>query len=646
MKPSPHHRKPWRQLACLFLGFLTLSWNSCAVRSPPAWWRAGRPRKRLGSAAEAELLSHLAVLLLPEEPIGELFRDFPVKQPGNWGKSHLSPDLSVYGALKKKDAAVFLEYDGYYRHHTPQGIAADIRKSEALLRQAPNGSQVLRISHAQRGWDLACHTSEVIVDPWQSARPKSLAKALRQIVQFVRTNWGSTLQTSVNVRLQDFLDSPADSFCMPAVEFTRKVAATGDCDPSQLHDFLREQLNMTASQSENLTGKHPALKCRSVESECRPIVQWLRDAGLKKAQIAKVIGRFLGVLGYSIEGNLNPIVQWLRDLGLKKAEIAKVISRFPQVLGCSIAENLKPTVQWLRDAGLKKAQIAKVIGRFPGVLGYSIEGNLNPTVQWLRDLGLKKAEIAKVISRFPQALGCSIEENLKPTVQWLRDLGLEKDEIAKVIGRFPFVLGCSIEGNLNPTVQWLRDLGLKKAEIAKVIGRVPQVLGYSIEGNLKPTVQWLRDAGLKKAQVAKVIGRHPQVLGYSIEGNLKPTVKWLHDLGLNQTEVARTVVNNPSMFGFCIESNLALKIVLLQQFVTPEHLPGFIAQYPVILNFSYERWAYRIKVLRHCRQPWSFGPALELTDAAFFRRYGTHVDEPVGVGSLPQVKKVRFLGGT
>ncbi|CAE7843369.1 unnamed protein product [Symbiodinium microadriaticum] len=386
MKPSPHHRKPWRQLACLFLGFLTLSWNSCAVRSPPAWWRAGRPRKRLGSAAEAELLSHLAVLLLPEEPIGELFRDFPVKQPGNWGKSHLSPDLSVYGALKKKDAAVFLEYDGYYRHHTPQGIAADIRKSEALLRQAPNGSQVLRISHAQRGWDLACHTSEVIVDPWQSARPKSLAKALRQIVQFVRTNWGSTLQTSVNVRLQDFLDSPADSFCMPAVEFTRKVAATGDCDPSQLHDFLREQLNMTASQSENLTGKHPALKCRSVESECRPIVQWLR--------------------------------------------------------------------------------------------------------------------------------------------------------------------------------------------------------------------------------------------------------------------VARTVVNNPSMFGFCIESNLALKIVLLQQFVTPEHLPGFIAQYPVILNFSYERWAYRIKVLRHCRQPWSFGPALELTDAAFFRRYGTHVDEPVGVGSLPQVKKVRFLGGT
>ncbi|CAE7673400.1 MTERF4, partial [Symbiodinium sp. CCMP2456] len=630
MKPSPNRRKPWRQFGCLFLGFLALSSSTCVVRSPPAWWRAGYPRKRLGSVAEAELLSHLAVLLLPEEPIAELFRDFPVKQPGSWGKSHLSPDLTVYGALKKKDAALFLEYDGYYRHHAPEGIATDIRKSEALLRQAPKGSQVLRISHAYRGWELACETSEIIVDPWQPGRPKSLAKAIRQIIQFVRKKWGRMLQTSVRVRLQGFLDSPADGSCMPAVEFTRQAAATGDCDPSQLHEFLREQLNMTVSQSENLTGKHPAMKRYGVESNCRPIVQQLREMGLQQADIATAIGRHPSVLGCSIEGNLKPTVQWLRDLGLKKAEIAKVIGRFPQVLGCSIEQNLKPTVQWFRDLGLKKAEIAKVIGRCPQVLGCSIEKNLMPTVQWLLELGLKKAEIAKVIGRFPQVLGYSTEQNLKPTVQWLRDLGLKKAEIAKVIGRFPQVLGYSIEQNLKPTVQWLRDLGLKKAGIAKVIGRLPQVLGYSIEQNLKPTVQWFRDLGLKKAEIAKVIGRFPQVLSCSIEENLKPTARWLQDLGMNQTEVARTVVNNPGMLSLRVESNLARKIVLLQQFVSLESLPGLLAQYPVILNYGYERWAYRSKVLHQCCKPFSFACALQLTDAAFFRRYGKHVDEPVG----------------
>ena len=54
------------------------------VRGPPAWWREGRPRKRLGSLAEAELLSHLAVLLLPEEQmfsgLGLTMRFFEVEE--------------------------------------------------------------------------------------------------------------------------------------------------------------------------------------------------------------------------------------------------------------------------------------------------------------------------------------------------------------------------------------------------------------------------------------------------------------------------------------------------------------------------------------------------------------------------------------
>ena len=105
---------------CLLSGFPTLfSRGCCAVRSPPGWWNAGRARKRPGSVAEAELLSHLAVLLLPEEPIEELFRDFPAQHSETWGRKTLSPDLAVYGALQAKEAALFLEYDGHYRHLEP-----------------------------------------------------------------------------------------------------------------------------------------------------------------------------------------------------------------------------------------------------------------------------------------------------------------------------------------------------------------------------------------------------------------------------------------------------------------------------------------------------------------------------------------------
>lgn len=38
----------------------------------PSWWAKGWPRGRAGSQAEAELLSQLAVLLMPQTDIGEL----------------------------------------------------------------------------------------------------------------------------------------------------------------------------------------------------------------------------------------------------------------------------------------------------------------------------------------------------------------------------------------------------------------------------------------------------------------------------------------------------------------------------------------------------------------------------------------------
>ena len=113
----PQSRKPRRAFRFVLLGFLPfLSCGSCAVRGPPSWWKAGRPRRRPGSLAESELLSHLAVLLLPEEPIGELFRDFPAEKSEGWGRNTLSPDLAVHGAFESEEAALFLEYDGYYRH--------------------------------------------------------------------------------------------------------------------------------------------------------------------------------------------------------------------------------------------------------------------------------------------------------------------------------------------------------------------------------------------------------------------------------------------------------------------------------------------------------------------------------------------------
>ena len=442
--------------------------------------------------AEAELLSHLAVLLLPVEPIEELFRDFPAVRSDGWGRSTLSPDLTVYGALQSHEAALFLEYDGYYRHLLPAGLAADTRKSKALLHFAPAGSYVLRIAHADREFKPSCEIGEVVVDPWKPSHEASLVKPLRQVAMFLLKQLGNGLQSGLKTRLQTFVEYPAGSSRQAAVEFSRRIA-DDECElnPAPLRDFLQAQLCLSPSQGEELIRKCPALASGIAEDGIERRMQLLEACGLQQAEVAKVIARFPPVLRLSIEDNLKPTAQWLRDLGLTTAEVAKVLARHPAVLGCSIEENLKPTVQWLRDLGLTKEGVAKVIAKFASVLWYSIEENLKPTVQWLRDSGLKKVEVAKVIARYPQVLGYSIEENLKPTVQWLRDLGLKKVEVAKVIARHPQVLGLSIEENLKPKVCLLLDW-FSSEKVQHVLVQNPYILGRS-------RVRWVRRSQVSQA---------------------------------------------------------------------------------------------------------------------------------------------------
>ncbi|CAE7615690.1 unnamed protein product, partial [Symbiodinium sp. CCMP2456] len=52
--------------------------------------------------------------------------------------------------LEDTDAALFVDYDGAPAHMQPAGKAADIAKTEELLRQSPPGSYVVRVAHEGR----------------------------------------------------------------------------------------------------------------------------------------------------------------------------------------------------------------------------------------------------------------------------------------------------------------------------------------------------------------------------------------------------------------------------------------------------------------------------------------------------------------
>ena len=468
--------------------------------------------------AEAELLAPLGELLMPSIPVGEMFRSF--KAPSGWGKSYVEPDLTAYGVLKDQKAALFVEYDGYWRHATKEGMEKDFLKNSALLEFAPAGSFVIRIGHTGRG-QLDGHVLCLSVNTWRPGDQTSLAQVLKNVLEQIVPRLQTVLHPSV-------------------------------CRCLERH--LQKERSIVISQSSQEFREATAVVLGK-GSTAEEIWTFLHTEGFQPEDIHKMekhacMGRV------SIPKTLQPLLQFLFDLGLTKTQVAKSVATHPPILGCSIDQNLQPTVQWLLDLGLSRSQVAKSVATHPPILGYSIDQNLQPTVQWFSDLGLTKSQVAKAVATFPPILGCSIDQNLQPTVQWFSDLGLTKSQVAKAVATFPPILGCSIDQNLQLTVQWFSDLGLTKSQVAKAVATHPQILGCSIDQNLQPTVQWLLDLGLSRSQVAKSVATHPPILGYSIDQNLQPTVQWFSDLGLTKSQVAKAVATFPPILGCSIDQNL------------------------------------------------------------------------------------------
>ena len=557
----------------------------------PDWWNRGWPRERVGSMAEAELLSQLALLLRPRVPIAEMFRRFPA--PEGWGGQYLDPDLAVYGVLRKKDAALFVEYDGYWRHGEEESMLRDQRKSATLLANAPSGSWVVRLSHTRSGSDG--NVVWISFSPWRQGDQKALGQVLQGSLRVLLTELKGCFRPEVEKRLQmqavkDILKMPpaARKFCDAA------ACAVGGSTQAEINDFLR--CNGFCNASIKQFERKVVTSSLSIQWRLEAYMAWLCEIGLAESQASKAVSRFPNLLNCSIEQNLKPKVKWLSELGLRKAQVAKVVTTAPQILGYSLEQNLKPTVEWLSELGLSKDQVAKAVTTAPQILGYSIEQNLKPTVEWLSELGLSEDQVAKVVTTAPQILGCSLEQNLKPTVEWLSELGLSEDQVAKVVTTAPQILGCSLEQNLKPTVEWLSELGLSEDQVAKVVSAFPPVFSCGIEQNLKPTVHWLLDLGLSRSEVANALVVKPQILGYSLALNLTPKVRWLQDWGLKRDQISRQITMFPLILGLSI-TNLKSKVKLLNDVLTKEQVVDLIARSPWILGYSAERFQNRLEIL-------------------------------------------------
>ena len=589
-----------------------------------------------------ELLSPLATVLMPNTPVGEVFRSFPA------GEEELEPTLTAYGILKDPKAALFVHYEGMHeKRETAGGMNQEFDR--ALLAYGPPGSHILLMSHTESR-PLEDLVLCIKVGAWHPGDEASLSLVLNDICRRISHGLKDVLCPEVLELLRsqrvfpctsDMKDFRKLGIALRGAKVNRELlenrffargfspASTSrmlksaelskGCVEAKLESRIQWLLNLNQSRrqiKQLIATSSPALG-DTVQKNLKPTVQRLWDLRLQQQQVEKALTICPSTLSSSALQNLEATVLWLLDLelscrqvvkvvgscpevvdnmewffkqGMTKNQIRKAACAFPMIFGCSIRDDIMPKLDFFLALGLTKNQVSKLIATLPHILSYSIEKKLKPKVGWFLALGLTKNQLAKVVASFPHILCTNIEENFKPKVKWFLQLGMTQDQVAKVIAASPQVLGYSLQQNLKPKAEWFLQLGMRQGQIVKVFAAFPHVLGYSLEQNLKPKVEWFMQLGMTQGQVAKVFAAYPQVLGYSLEQNLNPKVKWFLRLGMTLDQVVKVFVAFPQVLGCSVEENLKSKVdCFLQLGMTQDQVVMVIAAFPQILSLSIER---------------------------------------------------------
>ena len=607
---------------------------------PPAWWQAGWRRPPIGSVKEVELLSHLAAVLMPNTPVGELFRSFPSPD----GETDLEPALTAYGILKEQQAALFVFYDC---RSTGKGIGMKSKLESVLLAYGPPGSHILCISHTESR-ALEDKVLCVKVPDWKTGDKVSLSEVLTDLRVQVSFGLGRVLCPEVLQQLEREENSPyiteaedynkiADAlrdetsrqeigsflfwkgFSLKSIKRKQMCALLSgkrfetklwsriqwllksNLRPSQVKETGRNcsfplgsslDQNLKVTQQplldsglplERAVMRFPSMFCSSAEQNLELTVKWLLDLGLSRRQVMKVIRCCPRVLSISVQWTSSNVQSLVDLIGLTKRQVVKIIVGCPDIL----STNVNDTVRWFLDFGFMAPQTANMIASYPGVLALSLELSLKPKVQWLLDLGMTKKQVLKAITASPGILGRSLEGNLKPKVQWFLNMGLKLNQVAKTIALFSNMLLLDIEKSWQPKAAWLLELGLSHDQLAKVFSDFPRILGLSLEQNLKPKVQWFLHVGLTRNQVVKALTAWPSLLSYNVQQNLQPKVAWLFELGLTQNQLAKVISIFPRILGLSLEQNLKPKLRWLEALgLQKDQVLKIISSFPLVLKYS------------------------------------------------------------
>ncbi|CAM6126585.1 unnamed protein product [Calypogeia fissa] len=250
--------------------------------------------------------------------------------------------------------------------------------------------------------------------------------------------------------------------------------------------FMEEEVGVKRKDFGNILFSNPFIAGSRVDDCLRPKIEFLRNRGISKEQMGKMVVRSPQILTYSLEGKLLAIEKKLLEIGLKGDEIGKIFIKHPAVFGTSISKFDK-NIQSLRDGGIK--EVAKAIFKLPQIMSLSLDSKFQQVVQFLRDdLKLQQEQITKMLTCQISILSFSIQDNMRPKVGYFYEMGLQQEDIARLVVKYPNVFCHSLDNSIKPKVRYL--LEVMKLEVLELIC-FPHYLSYSLLTRIIPRHEYV-----------------------------------------------------------------------------------------------------------------------------------------------------------
>ena len=174
----------------------------------------------------------------------------------------------------------------------------------------------------------------------------------------------------------------------------------------------------------DVLGKQPSILHLSVQKGLMPRVQYLKqEVGIAAEDIPLVIQRSPAVLTFSVENQIQPRVEFLRELGISKENVVKMITRQPHLLQYSF-EGLGEHLKFLGEIGMNDNEVALTVTRLSQFFSLSVENSLRPKYEYLTgELGGTKETCVK----YPAYFSLSLDQRIKPRHLFLEQYDLAPD---------------------------------------------------------------------------------------------------------------------------------------------------------------------------------------------------------------------------